>query len=443
MPRIIRILLLLGLLIAASISIGIEAQAASSRIDVLHAKGTINPVLANYIERGISQAEEDNAIACIIQLDTPGGLDTSMRDIVKEIVSAEVPVVVYVSPSGARAASAGVFITIAAHVAAMSPNTAIGAAHPVAIGTEGEAQMSEEMEEKIVNDAAAYIRSIADAHGRNMEWAEKAVRESVSATEQEALGLNVIDTVAPDLSTLVSQLDGWQVTMLDDSVVTLHTQGAEVNYVKMSAIENLLFTISDPNIAVILLSLAMLGITVEIFNPGLIFPGVFGGICAFLAAYSLGFLPINYAGIALIVLAGGLFIAEVFTASFGLFTAGGIISLVFGFLILFSGRPTLFQPTSWVIPTIAVSIGAVLAVVIYFVFRAHRRQATTGREELPGKTATVKAALEPEGTVLHEGELWTAILDEGKAKPGEEVIITKFESMKLYVTKKKQDVKQK
>ena len=443
MPKIIRIILLLGLLIAASISIGIEAQAAGSRIDVLHANGTINPVLANYIERGISQAEEDNAIACIIQLDTPGGLDTAMRDIVKEIVSAEVPVVVYVSPSGARAASAGVFITIAAHVAAMSPNTAIGAAHPVAIGAEGEAQMSEEMEEKIVNDAAAYIRSIADAHGRNMEWAEKAVRESVSATEQEALGLNVIDTVAPDLSTLVSQLDGWQVTMLDESVVTLHTQGAEINYVKMSAIENFVFTISDPNIAVILLSLAMLGITVEIFNPGLIFPGVFGGICAFLAAYSLGFLPINYAGIALIVLAGGLFIAEVFTASFGLFTAGGIISLVFGFLILFSGRPTLFQPTSWVIPTIAVSIGAVLAVVIYYVVRAHRRQATTGREELPGKTATVKAALEPEGTVLHEGELWTAILDEGKAKPGEEVIITRFDGMKLYVTKKKQDVKQK
>jgi membrane-bound serine protease (ClpP class) len=443
MPRIIRILLLLGLLIAASISIGIEAQAASSRIDVLYATGTINPVLANYIERGINQAEEENAIACIIQLDTPGGLDTAMRDIVKDIVSAEVPVVVYVSPSGARAASAGVFITIAAHVAAMAPNTAIGAAHPVAIGAEGEAQMSEEMEEKIVNDAAAYIRSIADAHGRNMEWAEKAVRESVSATEQEALQLNVIDMVAPDLSTLVSQLDGWQVTMLDDSVIILHTQGAEVNHVKMSALENLLFTISDPNIAVILLSLAMLGITVEIFNPGLIFPGVFGGICAFLAAYSLGFLPINYAGIALIALAGGLFIAEVFTASFGLFTAGGIISLVFGFLILFSGRPTLFQPQPWVIPTIAVSIGAVLAVVIYYVVRAHRRQATTGREELPGKTATVKVALEPEGTVLHEGELWTAILDEGKAKPGEEVIITRFDGMKLYVTKKKQDVKQK
>jgi len=441
MPKIIRILLLLGLLVVASISIGTEAQATSSRIDVLYVDGTINPALANYIERGISQAEEENAIACIIQLDTPGGLDTAMRDIVKDITSAKVPVVVYVSPSGARAASAGVFITIAAHVAAMAPMTNIGAAHPVAIGTEGEAQMSEEMEEKVVNDAAAYIRSIAQAHGRNMDWAENAVRGSVSASEQEALELNVIDMVAPDLNSLVSQLDGWQVTMLDGSVVTLHTQGAEISDVKMSAIENFVFTISDPTIAVILLSLAMLGITVEIFNPGLIFPGVFGGISAFLAAYSLGFLPINYAGIALVALAGGLFIAEVFTPGFGLFTAGGIISLVFGFLILFSGRPTLFQPAPWVIPTIAGSIGTVLAVVIYFVVRAHRRQATTGREELPGKTAIVKAALEPEGMVLHEGELWTAILDEGKAKPGEEVIITRFDGLKLYVTKKKPDVK--
>jgi len=360
-----------------------------------------------------------------------------MRDIVKEIVSAEVPVVVYVSPSGARAASAGVFITIAAHVAAMAPNTAIGAAHPVAIGAEGEAQMSEEMEEKIVNDAAAYIRSIAEAHGRNMEWAEKAVRESVSATEQEALGLNVIDTVAPDLNSLVSQLDGWQVTMLDESIVTLHTQGAEINHVKMSATEDFLYAISDPNIAVVLLSLAMLGITVEIFNPGLIFPGVFGGISAFLAAYSLGFLPINYAGIALIGLAAGLLIAEVFTPGFGLFAAGGITSFIFGALILFSGRPTVMTPDLQVIIGVGVASGGIAAFIIYHALRAHRRQPTTGREELPGKKAVVKVALEPEGTVLHEGELWTAVLDEGKAKPGEEVIITKFDGMKLYVTKKR------
>ncbi len=220
MLRIIRILLLLGLLATASIAI--EARAAVSTVDVLLVKGIINPVLVDYIKRGIEHAEESNAV-CIIQLDTPGGLDTSMRDIVTDIVNARVPVVVYVSPAGARAASAGVFITVAAHVAAMAPNTAIGAAHPVAVGAEGEQQMSSTMEEKVVNDAAAYIRSIAGAHGRNMEWAEKAVRESVSATEQEALKLNVIDIVASDLDSLISQLDGRKVTMLDGAVVTLHT----------------------------------------------------------------------------------------------------------------------------------------------------------------------------------------------------------------------------
>jgi len=433
MPKFIRILLLLGLIITASIAI--EAEAASSRIDVLHAEGVINPVLVDYIERGINQAEEDNAIACIIQMDTPGGLDTSMRDIVKDIVSAEVPVVVYVSPAGARAASAGVFITMAAHVAVMAPNTAIGAAHPVAIGTEGEEGMSETMEEKVVNDAAAYIRSIAEAHGRNMEWAEKAVRESVSATEQEALELNVIDMVAPDLDSLVSQLDGRQVTMLGGSVVTLHTQGATINHIKMNTIEDFLYAITDPNIAYILLSLATLGIMAEIFNPGLIFPGVVGGICGLLAFYSLGMLPVNYAGVLLVVLAFGLFIAEVFTETFGLFTAGGITSLVIGSLILFKGGP-LFQVNPWLITTVAVIIAALFAFVISRVIRAHRRQASTGREELIGKTAVVKVALEPEGTVFYKGERWAATSDKGRVEPGEAVIITKVDGLKLYVIRK-------
>jgi len=432
-PKFIRILLLLGLIITASIAI--EVEAASSRIDVLHAEGVINPVLADYIERGIEQAEEDNAIVCIIQLDTPGGLDTSMRDIVKDIVNARVPVVVYVSPSGARAASAGVFITMAAHVAAMASNTAIGAAHPVLIGTEGEEGMSETMEEKVVNDAAAYIRSIAEAHGRNMEWAEKAVRESVSATEQEALELNVIDMVAPDLDSLVSQLDGRQITMLGGDIVTLHTQGATINHIKMNTIEDFLYAISDPNIAYILLSLATLGIMAEIFNPGLIFPGVVGAICGLLAFYSLGMLPVNYAGVLLVVLAFGLFIAEIFTETFGLFTAGGITSLVIGSLILFKGGP-LFQVNPWLITAMAVIIAALFAFVISRVLRVHRRQAFTGREELIGKTAVVKVALEPEGTVFLKGESWTAISGKGRLEPGEAVIITKVDGLKLYVTKK-------
>ncbi len=431
MPKVIRILLLMGLLITASIAI--EAQAAAPRIEVLHVKGTINPVLVDYIKRGIDHAEDNNAIACIIQLNTPGGLVSSMLDIVEDIVNAQVPVVVYVSPAGAWAASAGVFITMAAHVAVMAPATNIGAAHPVAVGGEGE--MSETQEEKILSIIASKAKTIAELQGRNAEWAERAVRESASATEEEALELNVIDMVAADLDALISQLDGRQVTMLDGSVVSLHTQGATVNHVKMSWTEGFLYAIADPNIAYLLLSLAMLGLMVEISNPGLIFPGIVGGICGLLAFYSLGMLPVNYAGVLLIVLAFGLFIAEVFTTSFGLFTAGGITSLVIGSLILFKGGP-LFQVDPWLIGGVVIFIAALFAFVVSRVIRAHRRQARTGREELVGKRAVVKVALEPEGTVFFKGERWTAISEKGRVEPGEEVIITKVDGLTLYITKK-------
>jgi membrane-bound serine protease (ClpP class) len=428
MLKIIRILFLVGLLVTAFIAI--EAQAATPTIDVLHVEGTINPVLVDYIERGIKQAEEDNAIACVIKMDTPGGLDTSMRLIVQSILNAEVPVVVYI-PSGARAASAGFFITIAAHVAVMAPGTEIGAAHPVAL----EGEMTEAMEAKVVNDAAAYAISIADIHGRNAEWAEKAVREAASLPAHQALELNVIDMVAPNFDSLISQLEGWQVTMLDGSVVTLHTQGATIKEVKMNWVEDFLYTISNPNIAYILLSLAMLGLMVEITNPGLVFPGIVGGICGLLAFYSLGMLPVNYAGVLLIVLAFGLFIAEVFTATFGLFTAGGVTSLIIGSLILFKGGP-LFQINPWLIAVVSIGIAALFAFVINRVIKAHRYQATTGREELVGKIAIVKVALEPEGTVFFRGERWTAVSEGGRVEPGEEVIITKVDGLKLYVAKK-------
>jgi membrane-bound serine protease (ClpP class) len=392
--------------------------------------------MADYVARGIEEAEERNAAACIIQMDTPGGLDTAMRDIVKEIVGARIPVVVYVSPSGARAASAGVFITVAAHVAAMAPNTNIGAASPVSIGPEGEEQVSETMEEKILNDAAAYMRSIAEVHGRNIEWAEKAVREAVSATEKEALELDVIDIVASDLGALIAELDGREVTLLGGAVVTLDTEGAFIYTVEMNWMEEFLFAITDPNIAFVLLSLATLGLMVEISNPGLIFPGVVGGICLIMAFYSLGNLPVNIAGILLIVLAFGLFVAEVFTASFGLFTAGGIAALVLGSLILFKGGP-LFQVNPWLIGSISICIGGIFAFIVSRVFMVHRRQAYTGREELIGKTAVVKAALAPEGMVLFKGERWTAVSEEGPVAPGEEVIIQKVDSLKLYVSKKR------
>lgn len=403
---------------------------------MLTVKGTINPVLTDYIGRGIDQAGETGAQAVIIQMDTPGGLDTAMRDIIQSIINARVPVVVYVSPAGARAASAGTYITMAAHVAVMAPNTAIGAATPVALGAEGEAQMSEEMKKKIINDAIAYIRDIAETHGRNAEWAEKAVREGASATSQEALELNVIDMIAPDLDTLVTQLDGRQVTLLDGSVVTLNTQGASINHVEMKLIEDFLYAIADPNIAYLLLSLAMLGIMVEIFNPGLIFPGVVGAISLLLAFFSLGVLPVNWAGVLLIALAFGLFIGEVLTTTFGLFTMGGVISLVIGSLILFKGGSPLFRVDPWLIAIVTTIIAAVFAFVINRAIRAHRKQASTGREELVGKRAIVKVVLDPEGTVFYKGERWTAVSDQGRLEPGEEVIITSVDGLTLHVIKK-------
>jgi len=432
MPKRLRIILLMGLLVGALIAI--EVQAATPRIDVLQVDGSINPVLVDYIERGIDQAEKDGALALIIQLDTPGGLVDSMLDIVEEIINAQVPIVVYVSPAGAWAASAGVFITMSAHVAAMAPATNIGAAHPVGIGGE---EMSETEEEKILSIIASKAKTIAEQQGRNAEWAEKAVRESVSATEQEALELNVIDMVALNLDTLISQLDGRQVTMLDGSVVTLYTQGASINYVQMSWVEDFLYTIADPNIAYILLSLASLGIMVEILNPGLIFPGVVGGISGLLAFYALGMLPVNYAGVLLIILAFGLFIGEVLTTTFGIFTAGGITSLVLGSLILFKGGSPLFQVgvDPWLIATVTIFITVLFAFVVSRVIRAHRRQARTGREELIGKTAVVKVALDPEGTVFFKGERWTAVSEAGRVEPGEAVVITKVEGLTLYVKK--------
>ena len=433
MFKAIRIALLACLLIIASLSL-ITARAAVPAIEVLQIKGIVNPIMADYIERGIRQAEENNAIALIIQLDTPGGLDTSMRDIVQDIVAARVPVVVYVSPSGGRAASAGVFITVAAHVAAMAPNTAIGAAHPVSIGQEGAQQIPEDMAEKVVNDAAAYIRSIAESHGRNMDWAEKAVRQSVSATEREALDLKVIDMVAPDLNTLIAQLDGHKVTMLGGAVVTLNTQGAAVNPNPMTGTERFLFAISDPNIAYLLLSIATLGIMAELSNPGLIFPGVIGAISLLMAFFSLGVLPVNYAGIGLILLAFGLLIAEVFTG-IGILAAGGLIALVLGSSILFKGGE-LFRVNPWLIATITIIIGSFFIFLISRVIKSQRSQATTGWEELIGKPAVVSLALAPEGMVLFRGERWKAVSEEGAVKQGEEVIIKKIENLKLFVTRK-------
>lgn len=437
MLKIRRIALIFVLLLLA-ISVAGIARAQSDAVFVLTIKGTINPVLVDYVERGVELAEDENARALVIQLDTPGGLDSAMRDIVQSIISSRVPVIVYVSPAGARAASAGVFITMAAHVAVMAPNTAIGAAHPVSIGQDGEQQMSEEMEDKVLNDAAAYIRGIAEAHGRNMEWAELAVRESVSATEQEALELNVIDMVSPDLETLLQQLDGRRVTMLNGQQITLQTAGVDVIDEPMTGIENFLYTIADPNIAYLLLSIATLGIMAEIFNPGLIFPGIIGGISGLLAFYSLGMLPVNIAGVLLIVLAIGLFVGEVLSSTTGIFTAGGIVALIAGSLMLFKGASPVFQINPWLIAIVVIFVAGFMSFLAWNALKAHRKQPFFGREELAGKTAVAKTILNPEGFVLYKGERWMAVSESGEIKEGEPVEIKRIDGLTLYVVKKVQ-----
>lgn len=409
-----------------------NVSATNQSIEVLHVEGAIVPVIADYIDRGIEQAETKGSTAVIIQLSTPGGLMNTTQRIVERILNAKVPVVVYVSPAGGWAGSAGTFITLASHVAAMAPGSRIGAATPVTMGEE----LSEEMKKKITEDAAAWIRSISELRGRNPDDAELAVREGKSFTVTEALENNLIDLEANSLESLISQLNGMKVTLISGEEIVLDTESYALDINEMSLAERFLHVISDPNIAYVLLTLGSIGIIAEIYNPGALFPGIIGGISLLLAFYSLGVLNAFWGGILLILLAFGLFVGEVLTTTFGLFTAGGIAALILGSLILFPGEAPMFQVNPWLIATVVIIITALFAFVINRVVGAHRRQAKTGREELVGKTAIVKQALEPEGTIFFKGERWTAISEKGRVKPGEEVIITKVDGLILHVTKK-------
>jgi len=428
--KILRIIMLVSIAAIAATTI---VQAATPFVYVLTVKGTVNPVLADYVTRGITRAEQDKAEACIICLDTPGGLDTSMRDIVQEMTNATVPVIVYVSPSGARAASAGVFITLASHVAAMAPNTNIGAAHPVSIGATGTTDTTED--EKVLNDAVAYIRSIALSHGRNADWAEQSVCQSVSVTEQDALSMNIVDMVAPDLSSLIAKLNNYEVTMLDGSKITLHMSGIAVKYIDMNWAEKFLYIIADPNLAYILLSIAALGIFAEIFNPGLIFPGIIGVICGILAFYALGMLPVNLTGVLLVIVAFGLFIAEALTPGFGLLFGAGIISLIIGSLVLFKGGGAAMHVSPVLIAIVVIIFGGFFGFVVERVVRIHRKRATTGKEELIGKVVVARTPLTPEGQVIFRGERWEAVSETGNIEAGETVVITKLDGLTLYVKK--------
>ncbi|MCQ9208370.1 MAG: nodulation protein NfeD [Omnitrophica bacterium] len=394
----------------------------------------INPIVYEVIAEAIKVAAEEDAQCLIIRMDTPGGLLETTHKIVKEIMNSPVPVVVYVWPQGARAASAGVFITLASHVAAMAESTHIGAAHPV-IMNKSWGSVDKQMQEKITNDSVAWIESLAKARNRNVRWAKQAVTESVSITETEALKLGVIDIVAKDLDTLLEKLDK-QTIETTSQKVTLHTKNASLEFIELSLRQKFLNHLINPNIAYILMMLGFFGLMYEITHPGFGFPGLAGIISLLLAFYAFQVLPTNYAGLALVILGISFFIIEAFTPTFGAFTLAGIVCLVFGSTILFNQPHEFLRVSLRIIIPLAVSLGLISTFLITRVIKAHRKKSTSGPEGLVGETARAKTSISPEGKVFVHGELWDAKSKE-KVKKGEQVIIEKVEGLKLIVKKRK------
>lgn len=430
-----RALSLLALLLGLVGLLGGAASAQTSGpVYVGTIAGIINPVQAGYVDRVIGQAEQRGAAAVVFQMDTPGGLDDSMRAIIRRILASRVPVIVYVAPSGARAASAGVYIAQAAHIAAMAPNTNIGSATPVMLGQGGEATVSDEMRAKINNDAVAYIRGLAERRGRDADWAEQAVRQGANVTAAEALQRHIVDLDARDVPQLLERASGRTVE-LASGPVTLALAGAPIEPIEMSPFERLLHVISDPTIAYILLGLGSLGLTLELYNPGAVIPGVVGGLSLLLAFYALGTLPVNYAALLLIGFAFLLFVADVFATSHGVLTVGGLIAFVLGSLMLFNAPDNApFLRVSLVaIVTMALLLATFSAFALSMVLRTRRRKAVTGREGLLGQLAQVRNRLAPEGYVHLEGERWRARSIGRPVEPGEEVRVLAVQGLELTV----------
>lgn len=370
-------------------------------------KSTINPVISEYIEKGLKEAVAQGAACVILELDTPGGLDTAMRDIVQSILNSPVPVIVYVAPSGARAASAGVLITLAGHIAAMAPGTNIGAAHPVGLG----GSMDETMMEKVEKDAVAYAKSLAEQRGRNAEWAVEAVRESKSVSAQEALELNIIDLMASSLAELIEKVDGREIETVWGKR-TLALEGVPVEDMEMGWRYRILDTLSNPNIAYILMMFGFYGLFFELSNPGVIFPGVFGAICLILAFFALQTLPVNYAGVLLILLAIVLFIAEIKVTSYGVLSLGAVVSLLLGSLMLIESPDPALRVSWYVIVPMVATTAAFFLFAVSFALRAQIRQPTTGLEGLVGKRAKVVVPIRRAGKVFVQGETWNAESDD-------------------------------
>ena len=418
-PTIVIMLSLFALLFATG------AWAAKGDVYIVVINDAISPGIAEYINNSIERAEKEEAACLIIELDTPGGLAESMRLIIKDILGSSVPIVVFVAPRGARAASAGVMITMAADVAVMAPGTNIGAAHPVGAGGK---DISGKMSEKVINDMVAHAKSVAEKRGRNQKWVEQAIRESVSVTETEALKENVIDLIAEDTDDLIRQLNGLKIADKGE----LNLDKAQKVIVKPSLRTNILKTISNPNIAYILLMIGLAGLYFELSHPGAIFPGVIGGISLVLAFFALQTLPVNYAGILLIVLAIIFFIMEMKIPSYGLLSVAGVVSLLLGSLMMFRGTGQDMRLSLKVLLPTFILISGFFVFVAGLVFRAQMSKPRTGAKGLVGEIGIVKKALTPEGKVFVHGELWNARAQE-KIKKNAKVRIINVVNLMLEV----------
>ena len=422
------VLIALGLLVL--IAPGTRSEENQDKVLVATVDGIINPVSAEFIKKQIKRADDMRAQLFVIELDTPGGLMDSMRDIIKGIIASRVPVAVFVSPGGARAASAGTFITIAAHIAAMAPSTNIGAAHPVGVG----GKMDEKMIAKVTNDAVAYIRGLADKRGRNADWAEQAVRKSISATEQEALEKNVIDLITNDLETLLLAVDGMN---FETSIgkVTIRTKGAVIVRAQMSARQRILDLISNPNVAYILMMLGFYGLFFEVTNPGAIFPGVVGGISLILAFYAFQTLPVNYAGLLLIILGIILFVLELKVTSYGALTIGGLVAMVLGSVMLIDSPGPFMKLSLYTILPATLGTAAFFTIALRLVYKAQVAKPVTGMEGLLGLVGRATTDFDSDGGMVHvRGELWRAYSEEPIAK-GDHVTVIKVEGLMVRVKK--------
>jgi membrane-bound serine protease (ClpP class) len=428
--RWLRRLLLLAFLVWVGFALA-QKPADVPPVIVMRMEGVIAPPNAEYFARTLRLARERGAQLLVVELDTPGGLMSSMEDIVKAILASDIPVAVYVSPSGAKAGSAGTFITVAAHIAAMAPGTSIGAAHPVSATGE---DVPGAMEKKVTNYAASYIRSLAEQRGRNADWAELAVRESAAISEKQALEKRVIDLVAPNLNALLEKIDG-RTVKLPQRTVVLKTREAPVQRSEMVLRERLLHVLVNPNVLAILGVLALYGLIAEIQNPGAIFPGVIGAISLLLMLYGFSVLPVSWAGIALLVLAVILFIADAFAPSHGVLTLGGAISMLLGLLMLFE-TPDPALRVSWVV---ALTLTALTSLFFLFIvaagIRAQQARRVTGMEAMKGAVAVARTDIAPRGKIFYDGAYWNAVTEGESIKAGERVVIERMEGLTAVVRK--------